>query len=70
MQIWRCTVHSAHAGSSLRVENHFAHGDVVVSRSEAAQQTCRNDCGRAFRLLLRAASAAFGMGCSNLPWRG
>lgn len=65
-------VHSAllYTGGSLHVKNHFAHADVVLARSEEAQQNCRNDCGKAFHLLFRAASAAFGMGCSNLPWRG
>lgn len=68
MQIWRCAL--LYTGGSLHAKNHFAPADVGLGRSEKAQQSCRNDCGKAFHLLLRAASTAFGMGCSNLPWRG
>lgn len=65
-------VHNAllYTGGSFHVKNHFAHVDVVLGRSEEAQQTCRNYCGKAFHLLFRAASAAFGVGCSSLLWGG
>lgn len=56
--------------TSLHMQNHFAHADVGFGRSEKAQRGCKKDSENAFHLLLRTVSAAFGVGCGNLCWRG
>lgn len=59
MWICRCSV----LCSTLHMQNCFAHVDIDLGRNEKAQQSWKRDCEKAFNLLLRTMSAAFGMVC-------
>lgn len=67
LQIWQCTVLCSTLVALCMQKTILP---MWMMAWAGVKKLSRNGCGKAFHLLWRAASAAFGVGSSNLPWRG